>query len=156
MVTEQASTSDPAAVRELLRRQSEEASRLAVAFGGLHGLHQTDVAALATIAQSEAPVGPAALAGALRLSRPATTALVDRLERAGHVRRRPDPEDRRRSILELEPSAHDLAAAFFGPLGDAYQRAMAGYTEDELRTVARFLQDVIDLSVAARERVEAS
>ncbi len=141
-------------VRALLRRQSEEASRLAVAFGGAHGMHQTDVAALAAIAESRAPLGPATLARALRLSRPATTALIDRLEQGGHVLRRPDPDDRRRTILELQPAAHALAAAFFGPLGDAYQAAMGRYDLAELQVVARFLQDVIDVTVAARERIE--
>ena len=62
-----------------MRRQSEEAIRFAAVFGEAHGLHETDVAALAAIAHATdagAPLGPAALAAALNLSRPATTALL--------------------------------------------------------------------------------
>lgn len=150
---ESAEPVDRGALRQLLRRQSEELTRIATAFGDANGLHPTDVAALAAIAQAPTPMGPAALADALRLSRPATTALLDRLEAVGHVARRADPEDRRRAIVELQPTAHELAAAFFGPLGDAYERAMGDYTDDELRVVHRFLEDVIAVSVAARERV---
>lgn len=145
---------DRSVLRQLLRRHAEELTRIATAFGDAHGLHQTDVAALAAIAQAPEPIGPAALADTLRLSRPATTAVLDRLETVGHVLRRPDPADRRRSIVELQPEAHELAAAFFGPLGDAYERAMDAYGEDDLRVVERFLRDVIEVSVTARRGIE--
>jgi DNA-binding MarR family transcriptional regulator len=154
-VSESAEPVDRGALRQLLRRHSEELTRIAAAFGAAHGLHQTDVAALAVIAQAPTPLGPAALADALQLSRPATTALLDRLEGVGHVVRRADPADRRRAIVELQPTAHELAAAFFGPLGNAYEQAMDDYSDDELRVVHRFLQDVIDVSVATRERLRA-
>ncbi len=144
---------DRAALRQLLRRHAEELTQVAAAFGDAHGLHQTDVAALAAIARSPSAIGPAALAEALRLSRPATTALLDRLEAVGHVVRRPDPRDRRRVTVELQPEAQALAAAFFGPLGDAYERVMDAYDDDELRVVERFLRDAIDVGVAARERL---
>ena len=39
------------------------------------------------------------LAGRLGLGAPATTALVDRLESAGHVRRDRDPHDRRKVTI---------------------------------------------------------
>jgi DNA-binding MarR family transcriptional regulator len=49
-----------------------------------------------------------------------TSKLVDRLEAAGHVQRRSNPEDRRSSIIELTPSGRRLLS-----------RATATY-EDEL------------------------
>ncbi|MEJ2866554.1 MarR family transcriptional regulator [Actinomycetospora sp. OC33-EN08] len=42
------------------------------------------------------PMGVVELAGRLGVSSPATTMLVDRLERSGHVERVRDPDDRRR------------------------------------------------------------
>ncbi|MDO9409960.1 MarR family transcriptional regulator [Patulibacter sp.] len=145
---------DRTALLYLLRRQSEEAIRFAAVFGETHGLHQTDVSALAAIAHGAAsgtPLGPAALASTLHLSRPATTALLDRLERAGHVARRPDPDDRRRSVIEMQPAASALAGEFFGPLGAAFGRAIERYTPEQLEVVAAFLRDVTDATISTRE-----
>lgn len=143
-----------AALRHLLRRQSEEAIRFSAVFGDTHRLHQTDVAALAAIAEASragSPLGPARLATALHLSRPATTALLDRLEAAAHIQRRPDPSDRRRTIIELEPRAQELASEFFGALGDSYTAVMARFDDAELEVVATFLSAIIDATVATRE-----
>lgn len=148
---------DRRALLRLLRRQSEEAVRFSAAFGAVHGLHQTDVSALAAISQASAagaPLGPARLAEALRLSRPATTALVDRLERAGHVVRRPDPADRRRTVLEMQPRADEVAAAFFGPLGKAYGAVMDRFSPAELLVVQAFLEGVTEATVRTREQVQ--
>ena len=153
-VPDHQNTADRTALLHLLRRQSEEAIRFAAVFGETHGLHQTDVSALAAIAHATStgtPLGPGALAETLHLSRPATTALLDRLEQAGHVVRRPDPADRRRSVLEMQPGANALAAAFFGPLGEAFGRAIERYTPEQLEVVASFLQDVTDATIRTRE-----
>jgi DNA-binding MarR family transcriptional regulator len=48
------------------------------------------------------PTGPVDLGRTLGIGSAAATALADRLERAGHVERRPHPEDRRR--LQLVPT----------------------------------------------------
>lgn len=48
------------------------------------------------------PVGPVELGRTLGIGSAAATALADRLERAGHVERRPHPDDRRR--LQLVPT----------------------------------------------------
>lgn len=139
-----------AALRQLLRRQSEEAIRFSAIFGDTHRLHQTDVAALTAIAEASragSPLGPARLAETLRLSRPATTALLDRLEAGGHIQRHPDPSDRRRTLVELQPRAQQLASEFFGALGDAYSAVMADFEDDELETVASFLEAIIRATI---------
>jgi DNA-binding MarR family transcriptional regulator len=138
---------------QLLRRQAEEATWFSTVFGNRHGLHQTDVAALGAIAQASsegAPIGPAKLAETLHLSRPATTALVDRLVAARHVVRHPDPVDRRRTTLELQAEAMELAAAFFGRLGVAYAEVMDRFTPEELSVVESFLGEIVDATVATR------
>lgn len=147
---------DRTALLHLLRRQSEEAIRFAAVFGEAHGLHQTDVSALAAIAHAAStgvPIGPGALAETLHLSRPATTALLDRLEHAGHVVRRPDPGDRRRSVLEMQPAATAVAAAFFGPLGAAFGRVVERYSPEQLEVVAAFLTDVTEATIRTREEL---
>jgi DNA-binding MarR family transcriptional regulator len=68
------------------------------------------------------------------------TALVDRLERVGHVRRVRDPEDRRRVGLQMSESAMAAGAEHFGGLARDLSAAMEGYTDQELAVVRRWLE----------------
>jgi DNA-binding MarR family transcriptional regulator len=73
------------------------------------------------------------------------TALVDRLEKVGHVRRVRDPEDRRRVGLEMSESAMAAGAEHFGGLARDLTAAMEGYSDEELAVVRRFLEDMTDV-----------
>ncbi|WP_412104310.1 MarR family transcriptional regulator [Streptomyces europaeiscabiei] len=63
-----------------LRRMNGEINRLVHAFAGDHGLHATDVQALAAILDAEVPMTPKRLREHLGLTSGAVTACVDRLE----------------------------------------------------------------------------
>jgi len=137
---------DRESVAGLLRRFAEESARLTAVFGDTHGLYTRDLAALAAIAeaaQAGRPLGPARLAEALHLSPSATTTLIDRLETAGHLVRRPDPRDRRRTVLEMQPQALEVASAFFEPLSVALDEVMDQYSAEQLRVVAAFLDEAV-------------
>jgi hypothetical protein len=85
--------------------------------------------------------GAAPLAG-----RPASvSALVDRLERAGHVRRLRDPQDRRRVVLEMSDEAMAAGAEHFGGLQRDLVGAMGGYSDEELAVVRRFLGEMTEV-----------
>ncbi|HZH20137.1 MAG TPA: MarR family transcriptional regulator [Geodermatophilus sp.] len=126
----------------LLRRLTVELDAVGQRFAGLHGLGRTDVRAMVAIMDA-ARRGEALTAGvlgqAVDLSSASVTALVDRLERAGHVRRVRDADDRRRVALELSESAMAAGADFFGGLNRDLLAAMADYADDELTVVRRFL-----------------
>ena len=126
----------------LLRRLTVELDAVGQRFAGLHGLGRTDVRAMVAIMDA-ARRGEALTAGvlgqAVDLSSASVTALVDRLERAGHVRRVRDADDRRRVALELSESAVAAGAEFFGGLNRDLMAAMADYSDDELTVVRRFL-----------------
>ncbi|MGW3497007.1 MarR family winged helix-turn-helix transcriptional regulator [Streptomyces sp. NPDC001020] len=69
------------------------------------GLNATDFNCLSLL-DLEGPMTPGQLAERAGLSRGgAITTVIDRLQRAGYVRRRPDAEDRRRVIVETVPEA---------------------------------------------------
>lgn len=125
----------------LLRRMNAEFNRLAQHFAHDHGLHTTDVQALIAIldAPADAVVTPGLLRERLQLTSGAVTACLDRLERAGHVRRVRDERDRRVVHLHYAGRGRDLARAYFRPLAQATDAAMLRFDEDELRVVARFL-----------------
>ena len=122
----------------LLRRLTIELDAVGERFAQLHGLGRTDVRALVAImdaARCGAALTAGALGAAVDLSSASVTALVDRLERAGHVRRVRDSADRRRVVLEMSDSAMAAGAEFFGGLQADLVRAMADYSDEELAVV---------------------
>lgn len=130
----------------LLQQYTIEADRLGQAFAERNGMHPTDLYALLAVMRSAAdgaPLTPGRLGQHLGLSSGATTAVIDRLERAGHVERGPDPRDRRRVTLHLGSTAHVVGEKFFGPLGVAMDGMLAGFAESELVAVRRFLAEMI-------------
>lgn len=65
------------------------------------GLNPTDLESLEILLR-EGPVPAGRLAERTGLTTGAITGVIDRLERAGYVRREPDPGDRRRVIVAVE------------------------------------------------------
>lgn len=96
---------------------------------------------------AKAPMTLMALSHALGLRPPATSAMVDRLARAGLVCRRPDPADRRRIMLTVTASAVtmlgkiDLQTArrlqmVVTDMGAAAQRCLIEVIRDTARRLA--------------------
>ena len=120
--------------------------RHGVAFAAQHGLGSTDVRALITLLDLEragAAAGPTALARALGLTTASTTVLLDRLERAGHVRRAARTDDRRRVEVLVTDTAKELGWAFFGPVIDTTRTVLAARTSAERTVIDRFLDDLV-------------
>jgi hypothetical protein len=119
-----------------LRAISVELELSRAAFARAHGLHDTDVRALIHLLDADRAGVPATagwLGAQLGLTSPSTTALIDRLERAGHV-------VRARSCGR----AVALGWEFFGPLLTRMVRAMRSFGAADLDTVDRFLSEVAD------------
>ncbi|WP_229054572.1 MarR family winged helix-turn-helix transcriptional regulator [Aeromicrobium sp. Leaf350] len=108
------------------------------------GLHRSDLQALqALVAARESgadAVTPGELSQALTLSPSATTTLIDRLERAGHVRRDHDQHDRRRVGLTMTKHAGTEARAMFGPMAMAMVEALSDFDDDQVATILAFLE----------------
>jgi DNA-binding MarR family transcriptional regulator len=142
---------DPAERHEialLLRRLTVELDAVGGRFAAVHGLNRTDVRALVAIMDA-ARRGEALTAGqlgeAVDLRSASVTALVDRLEKVGHVRRERDPEDRRRVALQISESAMAAGGEHFGGLARDLVAAMGAYSDDELAVVRRFLTEMTDV-----------
>ena len=119
-----------------------DGQQVADAFAHSHGLNSTDMRALTLIMEAEMrgePLTAGRLSSLLGTSTGATTAVIDRLERIGHIHRTRSDEDRRKVTLHFEALARQLAGAYFGPLGALTSEVMDGYTEAELRTIHSFL-----------------
>jgi DNA-binding MarR family transcriptional regulator len=126
------------------------------AFAGRTGLGASDIRALIRLLDHEragTAASPTILARELGLTTASTTVLLDRLERAGHVRRAPRTDDRRRVDLTVTDSAKDVGWAFFGPLITAASTVLAARTAPEREVVDRFLTE---LTAAIEETVTAA
>lgn len=137
----------------LLRALTVELDLLGARFARSNGLHPTDVRALIALVEAErneTALTPGRLAERLGLDSSSVTALVDRMERLGHVRRERDPMDRRRVLLRLEDRADELGWSFFGPLIDGAVEAMQAFDGAELATVERFLRTMTEVVAATR------
>ncbi|KOG34240.1 MULTISPECIES: MarR family winged helix-turn-helix transcriptional regulator [Streptomyces] len=122
-----------------LRRTQGEINRLVHGFAQAQGLHPTDVQALAVVLDSPEPLTPGRLREHLGLTSGAVTACLDRLERAGHIRRSRESADRRVVHVRYEDGAKAAARRYFLPLAEAAERARERFDADELVVALRFL-----------------
>ncbi|MEV0383623.1 MarR family transcriptional regulator [Nonomuraea sp. NPDC050643] len=146
-------TPDAVELMIMMRALNVESDRFIERFATLHGLHRTDLNALVVILDADRvgrPLTPGALGIALHLSPPATTALINRLEQAGHVERRRSTTDRRKVEVVLNEQAAQLARHFFTPLARHLTKVIDAFTPEERRVIGRFLESSIKANTAAR------
>jgi DNA-binding MarR family transcriptional regulator len=92
-------------------------------------------------AMERGSVTPGSLGAELGLSSGSVTALLDRLERAGHVERRLSREDGRRRDADLTPAARVRADRIYDSLGRSISGVFETVDPDHLQTlVAGLLQ----------------
>ena len=84
----------------------------------------------------------------IRLTSGAVTGLIDRLERAGFVRRTPDPHDRRKVFVEVLPDRMATLDALFVPVNEAMTALLRTYPPQDLERFADFLEKAADASSA--------
>lgn len=117
------------------------------------GINPTDLQCL-TLLTLEGPMTPSRLAEAMVMTKGgAITAMVDRLEKAGYLRRIRGVRDRRQVLVEIvwaEP-LHRLMA-YYEPVGDALADVLADYADEELDLIVEFTarnNNVLDAVVNA-------
>ncbi|GAA0455242.1 MarR family winged helix-turn-helix transcriptional regulator [Streptomyces stramineus] len=111
-------------------------------FAGWLGLHTTDGTALLEIINSEHrgdPLTPARLSRRIQLSPAATSALINRLENAGHVTRTREHSDRRVVTLRTGREAQRLADEFFLPVATLIGAFLDRYPAETLAQFEDFL-----------------
>ncbi|MBW0104684.1 MarR family winged helix-turn-helix transcriptional regulator [Pseudonocardia sp. KRD291] len=138
----------------LLRAVTVELDRAGAAFGARHGLGPNDLRAVIALLDADragTPAGPGWLGTQLGINSASVTALVDRLVRAGHVRRVPDEHDGRKVQLVVTEGATALGWAFFGPLIGGVLEVLDGLDDDGRAAVTTFLRGVADVVADVRD-----
>jgi DNA-binding transcriptional ArsR family regulator len=119
------------------------------------GLNATDLNCLNILSFSgEMTAGE--LARETGLTTASITGVADRLEEAGYVRRERDPRDRRRVVIRLvlESALRDVAPVFL-PLILGWQAVVTQYTDDELRLIVEFYDQMEQVIRAHLARLRA-
>jgi DNA-binding MarR family transcriptional regulator len=96
---------------------------------------------------------PGEIARQTGLTSGAVTALLDRLERAGWVRRLRDETDRRRIQVELTEKARQGAAEVYGPFVEVLSE-YDKYSDAELRSITRYIERGSELLLEHAARIE--
>lgn len=111
-----------------------------------------DYEALSSLRRAEPePLQPTALAERAMISAPGMTGRLDRLEQAGLVERRPNPEDRRAIDVYLTAEGRRVADDVFMATAAELDTMMSYLGRNELRTTAGLLRKLLTALEAAQQ-----
>jgi DNA-binding MarR family transcriptional regulator len=141
-----------ASIRRLLHRKALASNRHRAAMGQHLELRPNELAALNVLAE-HGTLTPSELGALLVLTSGGVTSLVQRLERLGHLERRPHPHDGRSWMLSADPGIIEQVSRLNAPLVAALEAEIAALSASEQETVVRFLTGVDDATERAAERL---
>lgn len=101
------------------------------------GLHLTDMQCI-NLLDLFGPVTPGKLAEATGLTTGGVTVMLDRLEKAGVVKREPNPNDRRSVLVRVNPAKLRKIQALYDAIDEQFEALLADTPEAELRVIANF------------------
>ena len=108
------------------------------------GLSATDHKALDLVRQAEGALTAGRIAELTALSTGAVTGVIDRLEKAGFVRRVRDRQDRRKVLVEITPIDEERLLPLFRSALDSTIRILENFTPEERKVVERFQNEMLD------------
>jgi DNA-binding MarR family transcriptional regulator len=117
------------------------------------GINRTDATCLNIVDNEGGAITAGRLAELAGLTTAAVTAVVDRLEAKGYLRRARDENDRRRVIVEVTEQMNERGEIIWGPLGEEARRLFGRRTADELRVIREFFESARDLNERHAERI---
>jgi len=140
------------ALLEASRRLSTQTVFFHQAAAKYLGLHITDHKCLdIVLGMGRATAGQ--LAELTGLTTGAITSVINRLEKAGFVRRAKDANDLRVVYVEPIPANLRPLGDIFGPLAEAMSALFARYSEDELRLILDYTERSIQVLAREAERL---
>lgn len=156
-----------AKARLALLKELEEAMRRTSAQGVLYGQTVADIAGVSgsdldcmDFLNLEGRMTAGRLAELTGLTTGAITGVVDRLEKAGYVRRERDETDRRKVFIATVPENTAHIGRLFVPMQEGMQKLWSTYSDAELQLLLRFATEgyktALEATAALKGLVEAA
>ncbi|MBR1267424.1 MarR family transcriptional regulator [Bradyrhizobium sp. AUGA SZCCT0222] len=147
--------------RAALMQELEEALRRSTAQGVLFGQTVANVAGISgsdleclDFLNLEGRVTAGRLAEVTGLTTGAITGVVDRLEKAGFVRRERDAADRRKVFIVTVPDNVAQIGRFYVPMQEAMYKLWGSYSDAELQLLLRFASEAYKSVLEATEALK--
>jgi DNA-binding MarR family transcriptional regulator len=128
-------------------------TRLRNAMGDWLGLNATDMECLRLLFLKGIAT-PSELAKHTGLTSGATTAMLDRLEKAGLIERRPNPDDRRGTLITPVKSGAEKIASGFESARKAQDELISSYSEKELEIISDVFERFTKIWEQERKKLE--
>lgn len=140
-----------------LRASQTASDMMDDAFCNFLGINRTDGRCLDVVDRlGELTAGQ--LATEIGLTTGAVTAMVDRLEAVGLLRRKSDSTDRRKVLIEMTPEAKQITAEIYGQMAHATAPYLAELSDRDLLTLTFFFEASrrinLDLAETVRNRTD--
>jgi DNA-binding MarR family transcriptional regulator len=142
-------------LRELFHRKTLAGERHRGAVARMLKMSDTEASALAHLAR-HGQLTPRQLGDFLGLTSGGTTALVRRLEEAGHITRRPHPRDKRSIILTPSASVLERAGEVYAPLIDDMDAVSARFSQEERDLIGRYMTEIAHVSERHAESLDSA
>jgi len=138
-----------------VRRMTAQSVLISEAVSARFGLNSSDLECL-DLALLSGGATAGEFAKATGLTTGAITGVIDRLERAGYVRRERDPVDRRKVVVRARPAMTRRIA----PVYDSLQREMTAlwsrFNDEQLALILDFLTRSCDLAVREIAKLQSA
>jgi DNA-binding MarR family transcriptional regulator len=138
-------------IRAALNRKALADARHRAALARQLALTANEVLAVQHLARA-GELTPGQLGAQLQLSSGGTTAVIDRLQRAGHITRDAHPRDGRRTVVRLTQAVQKSATEAWAPLVSELDALALELSETERAAVARFLERAADAAERHADR----
>lgn len=139
---------------EATRKNQVATDKMDEAAGRALGVNRTDGRCLDLIDQA-GRISAGDLAVAAGLTTGSVTAVIDRLEAKGYLRRVPDPSDRRRVLLEVTEEMGRRSWELWGPLSRRAQPHLARLSVAELELLIDHMRISTELNETRAAEIRA-
>ena len=102
------------------------------------GLNITDAECLSFLSIKGVST-PKAISRYTGLTTGSTTAMLDRLEKAEYIKRKPNPNDRRGALIEINEKWTKTVGPLVAGIQKAQSELIASYSDEELEIISDFL-----------------
>ena len=113
-----------------------------------HGLSHAALNALAVIEGAGGPIPAGEVSARMHITTGTMTSVLDTLARNGYIERSADPDDRRRVLVDITPSAQAVLDQLLPEVQQLSKTVMSALSDDDLHELLDHLS-AIDASLAA-------